>query len=40
MNGTQALVGQWDKINSEMDGAERSKKGRLGHALKHDQERV
>lgn len=31
----EALVGQWDKINSKMDGAERSKKGRLGHALKY-----
>lgn len=40
MDGTQTLVGQWDKINSKMDGVERSKKGRLVHALKYDQERV
>lgn len=40
MDGTQALVGQWDKINSKIHGTERSKKGRLVHALKYDQERV
>lgn len=40
MDGTQALVGQQDKIDSKVDGAERSKKDRLVHALKHDQEKV